>query len=118
MTGIRCFPYTPDRTRIGCQKRAPASTEIPVGLTGCAETSDRRFSDTAAHGLCVPEGQLVSSGQVAVLPLCDERPEQKGNGRASMAIRRYGNDNIYRRWDARILAGMAVFGSLLHLGVR
>jgi hypothetical protein len=44
-------------------KRAPASTDIPVGLTECAETSNGRFSDTAVHGLCVPEGQLVSSGQ-------------------------------------------------------
>jgi hypothetical protein len=40
---------------------APASTEIPVGLAECAETSNNRFSNTAAHGLCVPEGQLVSS---------------------------------------------------------
>jgi DNA invertase Pin-like site-specific DNA recombinase len=63
ITENTCFPCSPARTRIDCQNPALASTKIPVGLAECAETSIERFSDTAAHGLCVPEGQLVSSGQ-------------------------------------------------------
>jgi hypothetical protein len=57
--------------------------KIPVGLARCAETSDRRFSDTPAHGLCVPEGQLVSSGLLAPararVPR-DREPRHDGRG--------------------------------------
>jgi hypothetical protein len=64
VSGIRCFPYSPDRTRIGLINQDPDYTKIRVGLTDCAETLVNRFSDGASHGLCVPEGQLVSSGHI------------------------------------------------------
>ena len=62
MTENRCFPHSPDRGRIGLENRVPDCTKIRVGLTDCAETMGDRFSDRASRGLCVPEGQLVSSG--------------------------------------------------------
>jgi hypothetical protein len=54
-------------------KAAPASTKIPAGLTEFTETSNGRFSDTTAHGLCVPKGQLVSSGHAESFAALNER---------------------------------------------
>ena len=63
MTGNTCFPYTPDRDRIGPTNTGLAKTENTVGLAEYAETPTDRFSDRPFLGLCVPGGQFVTSGQ-------------------------------------------------------
>jgi len=41
-----------------------SSTENPVGLAEYAETSAGGFSDRPSWGLCVPEGQFVTSSHI------------------------------------------------------
>jgi hypothetical protein len=62
VSGITCFPYTPDRLWIEPGIRVLASTKNPVGLKVCTETPSTRFSDRPSHALCVPGGRFVSSG--------------------------------------------------------
>jgi hypothetical protein len=62
VTGNTCFPYTPDRDRIGPTNTGLAKTENTVGLAEYAETPTDRFSDRPFLGLCVPGGQFVTSG--------------------------------------------------------
>jgi hypothetical protein len=66
VSGITCFPYTPDRLWIEPGIRVLASTKNPVGLKVCTETPSTRFSDRPSHALCVPGGRFVSSGLVAM----------------------------------------------------
>jgi len=69
MTGNTCFPYTPDRDRIGPTNTGLAKTETTVGLAEYAETPTDRFSDRPSLGLCVPGGQFVTSGPIARLKI-------------------------------------------------
>ena len=62
MSGIICFPHTPDRLQTEPGIRVLHYTNNPVGLAGCTETHANRFSDRLPEALCVPGGRFVSSG--------------------------------------------------------